>query len=223
MIEVKELQKNIDFCTISCTNNKSKKLKKKNTAVECLPTYYENVLRQYPVSLRNSKAKGRHAVASENLEGGTLLCKEQASAFVVRAEFLDQQCHICLTDLSTKMMCADCKKTFYCSKECMETDEEIHKLACSVFSQVDAIGKATDVDPDLLRLITLLMIRRYFDKSVNETSSDSTNNPTPYTCVEDLLSHKESANPAFIRVLTDACKFIPMLQLYTSFFCLFVH
>lgn len=183
-------------------NNKKKKNNKKKVVVESLNPFYEQVLSNYPVKLNTSKAKGRHAVAAEHLSEGVDLCQEQATAFVVRSEFIDQQCHVCLTDLSQKMMCSDCKKTFYCSQTCMEKDD-LHTLVCDPFAQIDAIGRATDVDADLLRLMTLLIARKYKN---GETEAKDTIQPTPYWCVEDLISHRESAEPAFIHVLTEACK-----------------
>lgn len=194
----------------STANKKKKKNNKKKAGaagatavVESLNPYYEQVLSNYPVTLNTSKAKGRHAVAAENLKEGVNLCQEQATAFVVRSEFIDQQCHVCLIDLTQKMMCTDCKKAYYCSQACLEKDD-LHTLVCDPFAQVDAIGRATDVDPDLLRLMTLLMARKYMDGK--EEAEGTKSEATPYWCVEDLISHRESAEAAFIQVLADACK-----------------
>jgi hypothetical protein len=201
-----------DSCQIQSTKPKKKKNKnkKKNVVVESLNPFYQQALEQYPVKLNNTKTKGRHAVARENLNEGVDLCQEQATAFVVRSEFIDQQCHVCLADLETKMMCYDCKKTFYCSQACLEKDD-LHTFVCDPFAQVDAIGRATDVDVDLLRLMTLLMARRHLDtttseKKQEEEEDNTTIQTTPYWCVEDLISHRENAESAFINVLTEACK-----------------
>ncbi|KAI9473627.1 MAG: hypothetical protein EXX96DRAFT_508366, partial [Benjaminiella poitrasii] len=175
---------------------------KKKVAPAAIAPFYQQALSRFPIKLNNTKAKGRHAVAAQDLEEGLTVCKEQATAFVVRSEYLDQQCHVCLSDLSQKMMCSDCKKTFYCSKECLEKDNDMHVLVCSAFSQIDAIGRATDVDPDLLRLMVLLMTRKHFDDG--EENKNELNQPTPYWCVEDLLSHRENADASFIQVLTQA-------------------
>lgn len=164
--------------------------------------YYQKVLAKYPVLLRHTKAKGRHAAASRNLDQGVTVCQEQATAFVVRSEYIDQQCHVCLESLAAAkraMMCQDCKKAFYCSNACLERDTGVHRLICTALAQVDAIGRATDVDPDLLRLILLLLARRQL-----EMDQDAMLEGTPFWCVNDLVSHRDRANPAFVAVVKDA-------------------
>lgn len=194
-------------CNIDAKTKKKKSNKKKAVAITPLPPFYQETLASYPVKLNNTKAKGRHAVAESNLEQGITLCQEQATAFVVRSEYIDQQCHVCLSDLKQKMMCSDCKKTFYCSQDCLEKDNDLHVLTCGPIAQTEAIGRATDVDADLLRLMTILMARKYLDTQSQDETKDAAARPTPYWCVQDLISHRESAEPAFIKVLTEACKF----------------
>ncbi|KAI9032883.1 hypothetical protein CLU79DRAFT_728498 [Phycomyces nitens] len=185
--------------------NKKKKPKKKASGpIEPIPEYYQKALQDYPVSLRNTKAKGRHAAASSPISEGTTVCREQATAFVVRSEFIDQQCHVCLETLATKLMCLDCKKSFYCSQACLDKDTT-HPKVCSIMSQVDSIGSSTDTDPDLLRLMVLLMAKRMEEAAKpQEIKEYKPLCSTPYWCVEDLLSHREHADRAFIKVLTEA-------------------
>jgi SET and MYND domain-containing protein len=206
------LEEKLDQCCSLNEAKKKKKSKKKTSASSSpatpLAPFYQQSLALYPVKLNNTKAKGRHAIAAQNLEEGFTLCQEQATAFVVRSEFLEQQCHVCLSDLKQKMMCSDCRKSFYCSKECLEKDNELHMLVCGPFAQIDAIGRATDVDADLLRLMTLLMARKYLDTQQPDVKEESIGiNPTSYWCVEDLISHRSSADPSFINVVNDACKY----------------
>ncbi|GAA5802829.1 hypothetical protein EDC94DRAFT_602778 [Helicostylum pulchrum] len=184
---------------------KKKKNKKKSGEVEPLNSFYEKALRHYPIQLKNTKAKGRHAVAAENLKEGTILCTEQATAFVVRSDFIDQQCHVCLDDLEgEKLMCSDCNKSYYCSKSCKENDD-LHPIICGPISQVDAIGRSTDVDSDLLRLMTILMACKERDeKSRNKWDGDGEIHHTPYWCVDELVSHRDLTEPAFINVVTEA-------------------
>lgn len=194
-------------CNIDAKKKKKKSNKKKAVAITPLPSFYQEALASYPVKLNNTKAKGRHAVAEIGLEEGITLCQEQATAFVVRSEYIDQQCHVCLSDLKQKMMCSDCEKAFYCSQDCLQKDNDLHVLICAPVAQTEAIGRATDVDADLLRLMTILMARRYLDtQQQDNTEEDATTRPTPYWCVQDLVSHRDSAEPAFIKVLTEACK-----------------
>ncbi|GAN02388.1 SET domain-containing protein [Mucor ambiguus] len=210
-IEPVDLGEKLDQnCNIDTKKKKKKSSKKKAAAVTPLSSFYQKALASYPVKLNNTKVKGRHAVAEIGLEEGTTLCQEQATAFVVRSEYIDQQCHVCLSDLKQKMMCSDCKKTFYCSQDCLEKDNDLHVLICAPIAQTEAIGRATDVDADLLRLMTLLMARRYLDTQNQDSTEDATIQPTPYWCVEDLISHRDNAEPAFIKVLTEASQRLVM-------------
>ncbi|KAI9308593.1 hypothetical protein BJ944DRAFT_259961 [Cunninghamella echinulata] len=161
-------------------------------------------MKQYPVRLNITKAKGRHAVALEDISEGTTVCLEQATAFIVRSDYMDQQCHICLDDLSTKMACSDCKMVYYCSQKCIEMDEHHHQV-CSLLSQITTIGRSTDVDPDLLRLMVYLLLRKKIEKE-DENNNINPRTATPYWCVEELLSHKEKAAPAFIKVISNAAE-----------------
>ncbi|KAI8335584.1 hypothetical protein BC941DRAFT_472239 [Chlamydoabsidia padenii] len=206
------LEKSIEqSCNISAPNDsttaskKKKKKTKKSLPIPEINEYYAEAMKRYPVSLRTSKAKGRHAVASQPLEEGTTVCLEKATGFVVRSDYMDQQCHICLDDLVTKMACSDCKMIYYCSQACVEKDTSHHRV-CSLLAQVPAIGRSTDVDPDLLRLIIYLLAKRQEEKDGQVSVDDDDLHSTPYWCVDDLLSHKENASPAFIKVISDAAQ-----------------
>ncbi|KAI7860712.1 hypothetical protein BDC45DRAFT_600531 [Circinella umbellata] len=195
---------------------KSNKKKKKSAAasgpIEPINPYYEQVMQTYPVLLRSTKAKGRHATASKQLDEGTTIFYEQATAFVVRSDYIDEHCHVCLDLITTKMMCSDCQKSFYCSKECFEKDRDTHALVCYPMAVIESIARATDVDVDLLRLITLLLARRQRDNENKDAPDDGDNHkqnqqattPTPFWCTEDLISHRNHANPAFVRVVKEA-------------------
>lgn len=208
-----QIQSNDDTTTTTTKpSSKKKKNKKKNQVVESLNPFYQGRMEQFPVRVNNTKTKGRHAVASENLKEGVDTIVEKATSFVVRSEFIDQQCHICLNDLDAqKIKCSDCNTSFYCSQSCKQKDH-LHAFACDPFSQLYAIGRATDVDPDLLRLMTILIARKYVDSTDEQAYKDS----TPFWCVDDLLSHRESCSSGFIKVVTDACKLNITLALNTS-------
>ncbi|ORE06692.1 SET domain-containing protein, partial [Rhizopus microsporus var. microsporus] len=180
-------------------SSKKKKNKKKTVVPETINPFYEKAFTDYPVQLKNTKAKGRHAVAARELPEGVTVSLETATAFVVRSEFIDQNCHTCLADLSSdKVRCAHCPLSYYCSKTCLDKDRALHELICSTFGQLEAIAHATDVEIDLLRLMLLLLARRQLD------SQDHVSDATPFWCVQDLLSHIESAPAPFKQVLTAA-------------------
>ncbi|ORX58018.1 SET domain-containing protein [Hesseltinella vesiculosa] len=175
------------------SSKKKKKPKKKKTLADLAP-FYSDTMQRFPVQLKNTKANGRHAVAAEALDAGTTVCLEKATAFVVRSPYLDQQCHVCLGDLPAKMACQDCRMVFYCSQACIEKDEATHLKVCSLLAHAQSIGQSTDVDPDLLRLIIMLVASR----------DDNDISKTPYWCVDDLMSHREKAEPSFVRVISTA-------------------
>ncbi|KAI8093892.1 uncharacterized protein BX664DRAFT_379003 [Halteromyces radiatus] len=203
-----ELDKALETsCMIDDTTKKTKKKKKnKKKIVQDIDDYYLKTMMPYPVTLKATKTKGRHAVASCTIDQGTTVCLEKATAFVVRSDYIDQQCHVCLDDLSTKMMCSDCKMVYYCSQTCVQSDHH-HTRVCALLSQVIPIGQSTDVDPDLLRLMIYLLAKRQQNDEEEEEEEDGS---TPYRCVLDLLSHKENASLAFIKVVTDAAQRLMM-------------
>ncbi|CAO3646060.1 unnamed protein product [Cunninghamella blakesleeana] len=212
--DIQDITDTIHSCNLSETTaaattaaKKKKNKKKKNTViVEDLNNYYIEYMKQYPVKLNNTKAKGRHAVAINDINEGTTVCLEKATAFIVRSEYIDQQCHICLEDLQTKMACSDCRMVFYCSQKCIQKDIHHHQV-CSLLSKLTSIGQSTDVDPDLLRLMIYLLLRKNVDleeENEKEQRDYSDNNNTPYWCVEELLSHKEKVSSDFIKVISNA-------------------
>ncbi|KAG1466671.1 hypothetical protein G6F56_004642 [Rhizopus delemar] len=170
-------------------NASTKNDKKKKNVGEIHP-FYKEAFNNYPVHLKQTKAKGRHAVASEALSEGVEVSQETAAAFVVRSEFLNQHCHSCLADLVTPKSCSGCSMAYYCSSACLEKDV-LHTSVCCAMKQVQAIARSTDVDVDLLRLMLLLLARR----------SLGAQTLVPFWCVEDLLSHAEGAPDAFKQVV----------------------
>ncbi|KAI9314760.1 hypothetical protein BX666DRAFT_2019972 [Dichotomocladium elegans] len=170
------------------------KSKKKSGPVPPVDEYYVQAMARFPVVLKNTKAKGRHAAAADPLESGVTVCVEDATAFVVRSDYVDKQCHRCLAALHRKVVCGCCRKAFYCSERCRDQDAARHTLVCGAIAQIDAIGRATDVDPDLLRLMALILARQQLENDRG----------TPFHCVQDLISHREHASPGFVHVITDA-------------------
>ncbi|KAI8997561.1 hypothetical protein BDB01DRAFT_44491 [Pilobolus umbonatus] len=191
----------------STPKKKSNKKKSKKNTVESLNPLYENFFLNIPIAIKNTKAKGRHAVATENLAPGMLASNEKAVAFVVRSDFIDEQCHVCLSTLEQKLMCGDCKKVFYCSNSCMEKDER-HRFLCDALDQIDGIAQATDVDADLIRLIITLMAQKHLDKDKKSglSNNQATSSQAFFWCVDDLVSHRDKAEPIFLAVVKEACK-----------------
>lgn len=205
--QITKLSETLDnSCSVEEKPSSKKKKNKKTVVLENINPFYEKAFTDYPVQLKNTKAKGRHAVAAKELPEGVTVSLETATAFVVRSDFIDQNCHTCLADLpSDKVRCTHCPLSFYCSKACLDKDRALHELICSTFGQLEAIAHSTDVEIDLLRLMLLLLARRQLD------SQDHVSDATPFWCVQDLLSHTESAPAAFKQVLTAACKSLSRL------------
>ncbi|KAI8991252.1 hypothetical protein BDF20DRAFT_831308 [Mycotypha africana] len=217
-IQSLKLEKKLDEqLNINGNNNnvtkKSNKKKKKSagagavSAVTDIPEYYHQALSDYPVQLNTTKAKGRHAVAAKNLPEGTILCEEQGAAFVVRTPFIDAQCHLCFSSIKQRTVCPQCQKAYYCSSECFDSDSQRHALMCNGLKEIENIAQATDTDVDLLRLMVALMARRCLDKTKIDEESRKRRGlapNTPFWCVEDLLSHRDKAEPAFIQVVSEA-------------------
>ncbi|KAJ1671498.1 hypothetical protein EV182_007597, partial [Spiromyces aspiralis] len=120
------------------------KKKKKSKKVVPDNSNYASVEAIYPIEVKSSIGRGRHALAARRISEGTLVSAETATAFVVRTSCLYQFCQNCLrpskvedsvrqvVDPQTgkpvpgrtqqvqvaKITCRDCDMAAYCSDEC---------------------------------------------------------------------------------------------------------
>ncbi|KAJ1916237.1 hypothetical protein H4219_003905 [Mycoemilia scoparia] len=197
----------------------SKKKKSKGKKVLADNSNYASVENSYPLKVRSSHGRGRHALAASRIKEGTLLCAEQATSFVIRSHCLYQFCHGCLKqskieevrrnilDASgkpipgrtqkvqvAKVTCSSCDMVAYCSDACKSAHKPLHKVQCPALKQVREICKTHGSDLDIIRLTLGLLAKRYVDKENSiEPSSDFVfgSQPTLYQLSEDLPAHRE--------------------------------
>ncbi|KAI9289004.1 hypothetical protein BC943DRAFT_315774 [Umbelopsis sp. AD052] len=183
---------------------KKNKKKKKPTASGEISQQCRDLLSAFPVELQNTRAKGRHAIASESLEPGTTVCREQATSYIVRSPYIDKQCHVCLNsldhgDISHSFTCDACNRVYYCSEECRDHDRAMHDSMCIVINRLDGIASECSVDVDLLRLMLGLLARR-----AQVPQDGQTGTPTPFEYVLELVHNREKISSDFIQVITQA-------------------
>ena len=109
--------------------------------------------------LSESKAKGRHMLASSAIPRAAMVFTEEPFAFVVRSAHTSSVCAACFTPTATHC-CEQCRSIFYCSQACRQAFHKLHKSECKLQDRVASIADAHDVDCDLLRLTLRSICRR---------------------------------------------------------------
>ncbi|KAJ2851807.1 hypothetical protein IWW36_000768 [Coemansia brasiliensis] len=164
--------------------------KKKAKKVVADNTKYQGIQDVMPITLKSSHAKGRHAVASKNLEAGTLVAVEKAAAAIVRNQSFVGMCHRCFgsvptktqtrnkTDASGKVIegqketvsvpahsCGTCKMAAYCSEACMKQHSAEHGVQCAALAKCNSIATTHSVPLENLRAVLALIGRRAVQSS----------------------------------------------------------
>ncbi|KAI9476977.1 hypothetical protein LPJ78_005859 [Coemansia sp. RSA 989] len=199
-------------------------------------TKYQGVQDVMPITLKSSHAKGRHAVASKDLEAGTLVAVEKAAAAIVRNQSFISMCHRCFgpvptktqtrnkTDASGKAIegqketvsvpahsCGTCKMAAYCSEACMKQHSAEHGVQCAALAKCNAIATTHNVPLENLRAVLALIGRRAVqgdsaDKKPEFAGSAAASQQTPYGCVLDLNANRHYLDRSSIKQLQTALR-----------------
>jgi hypothetical protein len=73
-------------------------------------------------------------------------------------------CYVCKKP--SKTHCGNCRKTYYCSKECQKKDWKEHKKSCDFSPVVETIDKTED--DELTELLFNIMLRTHADTSMED-------------------------------------------------------
>ncbi|NP_001072288.1 SET and MYND domain-containing protein 4 [Xenopus tropicalis] len=177
--------------------------------------------------------KGRHLLASQNIEQGEVLIWEEAFASVIiperkqwrkeikwdtRITACDHYCHYCLNRVIASLPCQYCSFARYCSQECMDKAwRSYHYIECSMGDLLLALGMFCHT---ALRAV-LVAGCRLFSQSLEQTGSADATDKTKvcnskstyhekycssYQSVVNLLPHTENhpAERKFLCGLTAA-------------------
>ncbi|PRP82961.1 hypothetical protein PROFUN_09912, partial [Planoprotostelium fungivorum] len=150
------------------------------------------LMKEFPVTLQATRAKGRHAVAAKALDEGVMVNHEFATSWIVRSPFLRDICHHCNDEIGGGRLqgCERCKWAFYCSTECKAAANDRHQLECSVLPHMIRTATEADCDLDLLRLLFALITSKKREKEGQK--EEEKEKGTPFEIVDELISHKES-------------------------------
>eukprot|EP00096_Caligus_rogercresseyi_P012609 TRINITY_DN5339_c0_g1_i1.p1 TRINITY_DN5339_c0_g1~~TRINITY_DN5339_c0_g1_i1.p1 ORF type:complete len:721 (-),score=210.74 TRINITY_DN5339_c0_g1_i1:943-3105(-) len=89
------------------------------------------------IKLKFSKDKGRHLVATSDIEAGELLITETPYSAVLLPEYYNTHCQSCFQRIWAPIPCWCCSKVRFCSDECrLEAWDRFHKIECQ---QLDLI------------------------------------------------------------------------------------
>ncbi|KAI8997953.1 hypothetical protein BC832DRAFT_254396 [Gaertneriomyces semiglobifer] len=152
---------------------------------------------KWPITIRFSQNKGRHAVAAQDLEPGTIVCEEKAATLVVSTAASKDFCHNCVSSLvkaellQQRVSCGKCRMATYCSAACRQADAARHFLECAIVPKLADIAMKNELNPDLLRLTLSLIVRKCLEER-RATITDSHDGPehaavAPWWTIDELF------------------------------------
>ena len=164
---------------------------------------------------------------------GTTIIRETPSAFTILKDYLDSLCIACLSPLPLQqqqkndnilddstvpdffcptpskrgIVCKGCiKQTFYCSTACQIRDTPRHGLECKVLRDLPGITASHGADYSLFRLVLAVIVRKYLEDEADsacEGESLGLFDPTPYECVQDMISNRKYCSEEWLDAITE--------------------
>jgi len=194
-------------------NTNANKSKKKKVKKLFEASKYQTYFTDFPVVLKSSQGRGRHAVASKNLSPGTLVSDELPVTSTVKKIYLEEICQVCLTPFqlikTKKLSCDECKLVYYCHEDCQKADKAKHDLECSILPKLDKIATDCQVDIDLLKLILGLLSNKLsaavHSKEFSKNDEHHANKAT-FDIVMDLISHRGEMDKPWLASISSAGK-----------------
>ncbi|KAJ3047417.1 hypothetical protein HK097_011549 [Rhizophlyctis rosea] len=200
---------------------KKKKSRKPAPAAFVDTSKYDNFCKDnnLPITVQFNPKKGRHAVAAQDLEVGTIVCNERATSLVISTPGTSDYCHHCVQPLKKaallghQVSCGKCGKATYCSAQCQKTDAPRHAFECPIVPKLAEIAGKHELNVDLLRLILSLITRRALEQKRERLAAkgaefkDEPGPPVgPFFCVEDLPVHRDAFDKTWLKAVTGAAK-----------------
>lgn len=171
---------------------------------------YTELLESWPFRIATTKRKGRHAIAKQDLQAGTIVLLERATSFIILSPYVSNTCCYCLksvpTSRSKNFACQHCSFACYCSSACATKDRSRHQLECKLLSNsVTRIHQQCSVDLDLLRIILGLLVQRVLDSKRTEKYHVVEGcRQTPFEFSEGLVSNSEAFSAEWKTCITKA-------------------
>ncbi|XP_069133259.1 SET and MYND domain-containing protein 4-like [Argopecten irradians] len=96
------------------------------------------------IRMEQTTDKGRHLVATQELQAGDTLIVEKPFAAVLLPDHYDSHCHHCFGQLDPLVIpCGRCTHIRYCSKECRKTSwTSYHHVECPYLDLLHSVGIA---------------------------------------------------------------------------------
>ena len=86
------------------------------------------------------KTRGRFVTASQSLQAGEVLFREEPYSWVLLPPFYSSHCHHCLASLTAPLSCSACTQTRYCGRECRDLAWQYHKYECGRLETLHSVG-----------------------------------------------------------------------------------
>ncbi|KAJ2831425.1 hypothetical protein FBU31_002275, partial [Coemansia sp. 'formosensis'] len=216
--------------TVEAHTGATQAKKKKGKKAVADNTRYVGAESAMPIHVRSSLAKGRYAVAAEDLAAGTLVTVERATAAIVRNQAFVSLCHRCFKGVPTRAVtraredgngeervnvpahsCEHCKMAAYCSAACQAQHAE-HGVQCAALAQCNKIAAEHRVPLEHLRALLALIARRAADdknapgEGVHYRYAAQDAAPTPYAHALDLNPNRHYLDRSATKSMQQALK-----------------
>mmetsp|Transcript_18020 Transcript_18020/g.22708 ORF Transcript_18020/g.22708 Transcript_18020/m.22708 type:complete len:653 (-) Transcript_18020:137-2095(-) len=184
----------------SSKKKKRRRRKKKGSAPIELPL---EGCEKFPVKLLQDKVRGRHVVASQDIEAGEVVLESwcYGSSLTVSDVWRSAACHRCLHIVTdTIARCGGCGVAHYCSQKCLNSDLPLHRAECACLGPL-LQGMPMEEDSITLRLAARIAALASRDEASGSPLSVSW---PKYEHVESLEDHLETIDTHVREELTKA-------------------
>ncbi|CAK9799586.1 SET and MYND domain-containing protein 4 [Anthophora plagiata] len=155
------------------------------------------------VTMRFNEKKGRHLVATRNINAGSVLIVEQPFAFSTNKEALNRNCLHCHITLksngSVKIPCYFCQTVSYCSEKCRkEAWQMYHRYECFIFDVFyENDSEQTQRHTSHLLLAYRLIIAGFMSSNIEHINNNTEKSEIPFLNDNFLRYHVANANKEY--------------------------
>jgi len=130
-----------------------------------------------------SPLRGRHFVATRDIEPGELICSEEAYVMIPMENKLQKSCFYCcralkgeqhtrqaiLVSSEETVLCSACGSK-YCSLRCKEEASALHAMECQYLPKLREVAKQTEMEFSFVCFLVRILIQRHLEMSKSSTT-----------------------------------------------------
>ncbi|CAK9805598.1 SET and MYND domain-containing protein 4 [Anthophora quadrimaculata] len=155
------------------------------------------------VTMQFDEKKGRHLVATRNINAGSVLIVEQPFAFSTNKDALNRNCLHCHVTLksngSVRIPCYFCQTVSYCSEKCRkEAWQMYHRYECFIFDVFyENDSEQTQRHTSHLLLAYRLIIAGFMSSNIENINNNTEKSEIPFLNDNFLRYHVTNANKEY--------------------------